>query len=184
MATAASYGSAVPKWDDSISACSLDIRPNPPSLPMILGAYLQWCEQVESRALCKSVKQSLPGAGCQRCLRRVLQMSMIMSCIPCSSSRLPRNRPPLCSNCCMCAHTRPLLPHPPSPGVRLCSQKAHPNDLKHPIGSHKGKGTPGYGHNSGSALLHCAQPQQWSQSRRGSYISHMCSKVGEQCDKL
>lgn len=58
MATAASYGSAVPKWDDSISACSLDIRPNPPSLPVILGAYLQRCEQVESRALCKSVKQS------------------------------------------------------------------------------------------------------------------------------
>ena len=27
-------------------------------------------------------------------------------------------------------------------------------------------------------------PRQWSQSRRGSYISHTCSKVGEQCDKL
>lgn len=53
-------------------------------------------------------------------------------------------------------------------GVLIVLTKAHPKDWMHLIGGHKGKGTPGYSHNSASSLPHCAQPRPWSQNRRGS----------------
>lgn len=62
--------------------------------------------------------------------------------------------------------------------------KASPRPLKHPCGSHKGRETSGYGHKAASALPYCAQQLQQSQSRQESYISHTCSKVEEQWNKL